>query len=104
MANVQYVPPEEGQKTDLARVCILGEPGAGKTRLAATFPTPFFLDMEKGAASARAVHRALGVGGVPRSPGYDNESGGLTEWIAADSLNPLDSLSYLTNLPPTTLD
>lgn len=61
MANVQYVPPEEGQKTDLARVCILGEPGVGKTRLAATFPDPFFLDMEKGAASARAggVHRLI---------------------------------------------
>ncbi|NIV32836.1 MAG: AAA family ATPase [Anaerolineae bacterium] len=36
----------------LARVCILGEPGAGKTRLAATFPDPLFLDLENGAGTA----------------------------------------------------
>jgi hypothetical protein len=37
----------------LVRVCIMGEPGAGKTRLAATFPAPFFIDLENGANSAR---------------------------------------------------
>ena len=31
----------------------MGEAGAGKTRLAATFPNPLFLDLENGAASAR---------------------------------------------------
>ena len=35
------------------RVCIMGEPGAGKTRLSATFPAPFFLDLESGSHSAR---------------------------------------------------
>ena len=34
-----------------SRTCILGEPGVGKTRLAATFPDPFFLDLENGAGS-----------------------------------------------------
>jgi len=42
-----------------ARICIMGEPGSGKTRLAATFPNPFFLDLENGAGTARP-------GGVPR--------------------------------------
>jgi hypothetical protein len=34
-----------------ARVCILGDSGVGKTRLAATFPNPYFLDLENGAGS-----------------------------------------------------
>jgi hypothetical protein len=42
-----------GGSTSRARVCILGEPGVGKTRLAGTFPDPLFIDVEGGAASAR---------------------------------------------------
>lgn len=34
-------------------VLILGRPGVGKTRLAGTFPNPYFLDLEDGAATAR---------------------------------------------------
>ena len=33
-----------------ARVLILGEPGVGKTRLAATFPNPVFINLEPGGA------------------------------------------------------
>ena len=50
--NVEYVPANSG-KAEAHRICIMGEPGTGKTRLAATFPDPFFLDIERGAATAR---------------------------------------------------
>lgn len=33
-------------------VLIMGRPGVGKTRLAGTFPSPYFLDLENGAATA----------------------------------------------------
>jgi hypothetical protein len=33
-------------------VLILGRPGVGKTRFAGTFPNPYFLDLEEGAATA----------------------------------------------------
>jgi len=36
----------------LARVCFLGKPGVGKTRLCGTFPHPLFVDLENGAATA----------------------------------------------------
>ena len=35
------------------RVCVMGEPGAGKTRLSATFPAPFFIHLENDSNSAR---------------------------------------------------
>lgn len=51
MNPVTFVPAGTDGKP-LARVCILGEPGAGKTRLAGTFPSPLFLDLENGASTA----------------------------------------------------
>ena len=39
--------------TGTSRVLILGEPGAGKTRLAGTFPDTLFFDLEDGAGTAR---------------------------------------------------
>lgn len=33
--------------------CIIGEPGGGKTRLAGSWPKPFFIDIDNGAQSAR---------------------------------------------------
>jgi hypothetical protein len=53
MTNRLSFVPADSQRPDRARVCILGEPGAGKTRLAATFPQPLFLDLENGAGTAR---------------------------------------------------
>lgn len=38
--------------TEKTTTCILGEPGGGKTRLAGTWPRPFFVDVDNGAASA----------------------------------------------------
>lgn len=50
--NTRFVPPGSS-RNDPARVLILGEPGVGKTRLAATFPNPLFIDIEQdGSASA----------------------------------------------------
>lgn len=46
--------PTEEKSFGPARVCILGESGAGKTLLAATFPNPLFLDLENGAGSTNA--------------------------------------------------
>ena len=54
-----FVPAGPQGPVSRARVCILGEPGSGKTRLAATFPDSFFIDLENGAGTARP-------GGVPR--------------------------------------
>jgi len=45
--------PAGTEQPGLARVCILGEPGAGKSRLAATFPDPLFADLENGAGTAQ---------------------------------------------------
>jgi len=50
--STQFIPAGSGARGP-ARVCILGEPGVGKTRLAATFPDPLFLDLENGAGTAR---------------------------------------------------
>lgn len=52
MAKSVFVAAGDSQQTPL-RVCIMGEPGAGKTRLAATFPDPLWIDLENGAGSAR---------------------------------------------------
>jgi len=43
--------PKDGETGGPARVCILGEPGVGKTRLAASFPDSFIIDLENGASS-----------------------------------------------------
>lgn len=43
--------PEEGRTEGPARICILGEPGVGKTRLAASFEDSYIIDLENGAAS-----------------------------------------------------
>ena len=51
MTNTYFVPAGAGTP-DRARVCILGEPGSGKSRLAATFPDPLFIDLENGAGTA----------------------------------------------------
>jgi len=58
--STQYVPASSGSP-DAQRICIMGEPGTGKTRLAATFPSPLFLDIERGAstASANGVERLI---------------------------------------------
>jgi hypothetical protein len=50
--GIRFVSPGEGD-SGLARVCIVGEQGMGKTRLAGTFPEPLYLDCENGAATAR---------------------------------------------------
>jgi hypothetical protein len=47
-----FVAPED-VKTDPARVCILGEPGAGKTSLMGTFPDLYVIDIESGASSLK---------------------------------------------------
>ena len=48
-----FIAPGDSRE-DRARVLILGEPGVGKTRLAATFPDPIFIDIE-GDGSATAL-------------------------------------------------
>ncbi|MDD1750454.1 MAG: ATP-binding protein [Methanothrix sp.] len=41
-------------------LCIVGDPGAGKTRLASLWPDPYFLDTEGGAGSAVPKERRVG--------------------------------------------
>lgn len=50
--STRIVPAGQPDKTLAARVCIMGDPGVGKTRLAGTFPHPFFIDCENGAGTA----------------------------------------------------
>ena len=53
--SVTYV--KEGELEDKKKsTMILGLPGVGKTRLAGTWPNPFFIDVDKGAASAHRGH------------------------------------------------
>ncbi len=52
MSKSVFVPAGDCQRSPV-RACILGDPGAGKTRLAATLPDPLFLDLENGAGTAR---------------------------------------------------
>jgi hypothetical protein len=59
--------PQGAASGSPARVCILGEPGSGKTRLAATFPDPVFLDLENGAATARPDGVELAIAARPRN-------------------------------------
>lgn len=40
------------QQHEPRKVMILGQPGSGKTRLAGTFPHPFFIDIDRGARTA----------------------------------------------------
>ena len=50
--NTHFYPPG-ADRVSPPHILILGEPGTGKTRLAATFPSPLFIDTEPdGAASA----------------------------------------------------
>lgn len=63
--NTRFVPPG-AERTDPARVLILGEPGVGKTRLAATFPDPLFIDIEQD-GSATALPEAPARVVVPMS-------------------------------------
>ena len=46
-----FIPAAEAN-AGLARICFLGAPGVGKTRLCGTFPHPLFADLENGAATA----------------------------------------------------
>lgn len=50
--STRVVQAGQEDETLAARVCIMGDPGVGKTRLAGTFPHPFFIDCENGAGSA----------------------------------------------------
>ncbi len=64
--SITYAAPGQRKGTGI-QVGILGQPGVGKSRLAATFFKPFFIDLEPdGATSALpdGVHRAV----IPMSP------------------------------------
>jgi len=54
---------EEGSST--IRLLVYGETGVGKTRLAGTFPYPFFLDADRGLRTLKGNHFPF----VPFSPG-----------------------------------
>jgi hypothetical protein len=87
------------------KVLLYGPPGAGKTRYAATFPKPLFLDLEGGLRST------IGVGSVLRYPSdpresittygemqafyklVSNETNPPFETIVIDSLNELQELA-----------
>ncbi len=81
-----------GDERDVARVCIIGEPGTGKTRLAGTFPNPLFLDLERGAATAQpgGVHRLV----IPTSNRTLDELG-----MVIDRLNKLPCEDGVINFP-----
>lgn len=102
------------EKADL---CFLGNPGVGKTRLASTFPNPFFIDIELGAGSAVESDRRMAIpptgdalaglknviSGLKRSPYKDGiitleRAGGKkvdVAWLVIDSIDGLqDSFKY----------
>ena len=84
--NTRFVPPGAERK-DPARVLILGEPGVGKTRLAATFPDPLFVDIETdGSASALPEPPARVI--VPMTPNTLRDTISVLKAIKANKTGP----------------
>lgn len=58
-----FFPPTDSPRVSHATVLILGEPKLGKTLLAATWPRPYFLDVDDGAGHTKAPRMTF-----PKSP------------------------------------
>ena len=79
---------------ELVRVLVYGEPGAGKTHFAGTFPDPFFIDADRGLRTLKGFHHPY----VPLT------LGGRTYREIMDILRALrDKVGFFKELPVQTI-
>ncbi len=104
MADMPVIQTVEGFDKERIRMVLYGESGVGKTRFCSTWPTPLFLDADRGMASIRTkVDRIEIVSWDDLSNAYGMLAEGLPyKTVVLDTLNEIQLIGMkgvLENFP-----